>query len=120
MAVDFDGIRTFLDRDLTELKREWNNAHRYLQRGEFERLWDVFRRLAFSFNRLGHLPEPSHLGGLTLNLRELGEKLRALTSYQTYFVLTGNPDPVCRLGKPMEEVLSIANRVEMLTRDRSS
>jgi hypothetical protein len=109
--VDLDDIRSFLTSDLNELKREWEKASSYLRRGEFERLLDTFRRLAFSFNRIGHLPEPSHAGGITLRLRELAEKLRGVTSYEKYYI-SKVTDPISLLKKPMNEILEIANEIE--------
>jgi len=112
--VALEDIRTFLSKDIAELRREWGNAAEYYRRGEFLRLWDTFRRLAFSFNRLGHLPEPAHVGGLTLKLRHLAESLRTVTQYHSYFVFRKGIDPVERLRNPMVNVLSIAKEVEML------
>ncbi len=111
---DLSEISEFIDSNLRELQKQLENAERYYRTGEFERLWDSSRILAYNFNRLGHLPDPNQVSGLTKRLRELGEKLRGIASYQKYFYFGLGTNPLLRLESPISEVRSLARDIASL------
>jgi hypothetical protein len=95
-------ISDLIRRELDILESEWGKAEKYRERGELGRLQDAFRRIGFTLNRLGNLPEPIDAKGISVELRTLAEKVRSLSSYQRYF-LTGR-NPLELLNDPMRDI----------------
>ena len=85
------------------LENEWNKSEKYLQRGELEKLRESFRRFGYAFHRLGILPD-ADLEGISIELREAGEKLRNLSSTQKYF-LVGMQSPLPKIKEEIQPIL---------------
>lgn len=97
------------------LKNEWNNANRYLERGQIERLQDVLRRLGYTFHRLGSLPD-GELYGISMELINTGKKLRKFSSTEKYFLEYAGANPV---EKVSPEMVPILNELEAIKQSLS-
>jgi len=91
------------------LTNEWNKSEKYLQRGELEKLRDSFRRFGYTFHRLGFLPDADKYG-LSIELKEIGELLRKLSSTQNYFLMSMGVNP---LDKIKPEIVRIIEKLEV-------
>ena len=110
---DFEDL---IEKNIRMLKNEWTNASGYLKRGELARLQEAFRRLGYTFYRLGNLPDADQYEGLSMKLITLGENLRRVSSWE-YFLLLGTANPIEKMKDKVDLCLSIA--VEILAIIRS-
>lgn len=102
---NFKGVVT---ENIGLLTNEWEKAEKYFQRGELEKLRESFRRFGYTFHRLGTLPD-ADLGGVSLELKEAGEKLRNLSSTQKYFIVD-----MVGLNKIKEEIKPVLTNLETI------
>jgi len=96
---------------ISSLRNEWSNAPRYKKRRELDRLRESFRRLGFTFHRLGSLPD-ADTKNVSIDLREVGLRLRNLSSVEKYFLPVANWNPIERAKKEIREILNILESVE--------
>ena len=87
------------------LEAEWDKAEKYFQRGELEKLRDSFRRFGYTFHRLGNLPD-ADLQGISIELREAGEKLRNLSSTEKYFLTGIGENPLIKINEEIQPTLT--------------
>lgn len=101
-------FKLVVSENIELLKSEWNKSDKYLQRGEIEKLRDAFRRYGYTFHRLASLQDADKYG-LSIELKEIGESLRKLSSTQNYFLLSMGVNP---LDKIKPEMVQIMDRLE--------
>lgn len=104
---DFEDL---IEKNIRMLRNEWKNAPKYLERGEFARLQEAFRRLGYTFHRLGNLPDADQYEELSVKLRTLGENLRRVSSWE-YFLLTAATNPIEKMKGEVNLYLSIADEI---------
>jgi hypothetical protein len=97
---------------IESLNNEWVKAPRYMERGEPEKLRESFRRFGYTFHRLGSLPDADKYNGLSVELREVGEKLRNLSSTSKYFLPALGLDPIEKVKEEIERVLSTLDDIK--------
>jgi hypothetical protein len=96
------------------LKSQWERRERYRSRGEMERFRGTLQEVAFAFYRLGNMPY-SEKKGVGIVLRDLGLRLRNLSSYEKYYL---RANPIRDMSAPMQETLVIARELVELLNDQ--
>jgi len=99
-------FKRIVSENVEAVKGEWIKSAKYLQRGELGKLQDSFRRIGYTFHRLGSLPDADKYADLSIELKEIGEKLRNLSSTQKYFLMYGAVNPLDKIKKEIEPILS--------------
>ena len=94
-----------VNTNIDALLKDWDRRERYFERGEIARLREAFRRFGFMFYRFGNYPEAESFLSVGQNLRRLGEKLRNLSSVQTYFIYGLGTNPM--VPYPMTPTLTV-------------
>ena len=102
-------FRKMCRKNIETLKNEWSKAEKYLERGEIDRLKEEFRRLGYTFHRLGSIPEAEECN-VELELREMGERLRALSSMK-YFLPYIGYNPIEKMKPEIEYVLKLSQEI---------
>ena len=97
---------------IESFSNEWTKAPRYMERGEIERLREAFRRFGYTFHRLGSIPDADTYNELSIELRQVGEKLRNLSSTYKYFIPALGWNPVEKVKEDIEGVLSTLGDVK--------
>jgi hypothetical protein len=101
-------FKLVVSENIELLENEWNKSDKYLQRGELEKLRDSFRRFGYTFHRLASLPDADKYG-FSVELEEIGDSLRKLSSTQNYFLPSMGVNP---LDKIKPEMMQIMTRLE--------
>jgi hypothetical protein len=114
VAPDF---KRYILENTESLKDEWIKAPKYLERGDLEKLRDSFRRFGYTFHRLSALPDADQFENLSIDLKEVGEKLRNLSSTEKYFLLSMGVNPLDKIKNEIEPILS---RLESLKHELES
>jgi hypothetical protein len=79
-----------------------------------ERFRGTLQEVAFAFYRLGNMPY-SEKKGVGIVLRDLGLRLRNLSSYEKYYL---RANPIRDMSAPMQETLVIARELVELLNDQ--
>jgi len=95
-------------------KNEWEKAPRYRERGEIERLRESFRRFGYNFHRLGSLPDADAHNNLSIELREIGEKARNLSSTYKYFLPVAAWNPIEKVKQEVEAILAKLEQLKLV------
>ena len=110
-----ESIKENLIVNIRELKLTWRRRQQYLENGELSTLKEVFRRLAYNFNRLANVPLQIKELDFVHETKQLARNVREISAFDYRLGLGVNP--LEKIEPRMEQTLQIAE--EMLSKIQS-
>lgn len=104
-----ESIKDAVARNIRELMASWRKREQYLMSAELSTLKEVFRRLAYNFNRFANIPSQAEELDFSPELKQLAKNLREASAADYRVGLGFNP--LERIESKIEETLRIAEAI---------
>jgi hypothetical protein len=102
-------IKEAIATHIRELVLVWSKKDQYFLRGDLYSLKEVFRRLAFNFNRFANMPSQNDALEFTAELKQIAQNLREASAGD--FSVGGGFNPLDRIESKMGSTVQIAKEI---------